>query len=351
LLRRSARDAPGTPTDPRSPAFANSQILGLDDALPADFVGEIKEDYVLPVASLSYRPAEGLRLLAAYSKTVARPSFKEFTYITTQDPITGDFTTGNPTLTTSEVSNYDLRIEYFTEANDLVALGLFYKTIKDPMEKTILGGSNALSEIFYNNPNTATLQGVEFEFRKHLDLFGDSFLKYFSVGGNAAYIDANVEVLDSIRASHEEGFRLSDGRVFGGGFYADSDAKSLSGFETERGLVNQPEWLANFDISFDQPEWGTSATLSLFSQSDVLRTAAAVTGGGAIPNRYDRSFHELNLVIKQKIFEHFTLGLSVKNLTDSERAIVYDKDVVSGIAPEREYTVGRSYSISISGEF
>jgi len=348
LLRRSSSLAPGDPTDPTSPAFRNAQILGLDDAIASDFVGEIDEDYFLPSVTFNYRFTDEIRLLLAYSETVARPSFKEFTYLTTQDPVDGDFASGNPTLTTSEVVSYDARIEWARPNGDLIALGFFYKEVDDPLEKMILDGSDAIAEIFYNNPNTATLMGVEFEARKTLDFFGDgdNFMKYFSAGGNFTIIDAEVEELDSIRALHEEGFLLSDGTRIAGGF------NTSDNFETSRGLVNQPEWIANLYASFDQPDWGTRATVSLFSESDVLDSAAIVVGGAeAIPRRYRESYMEVNFTLSQRITDWLTFSFSVKNLTDSTRRVFYDDEVVPGVDPEREYTLGRTYSFSLTGEF
>lgn len=350
LLRRQT----GMPTDFASPAFRNAQILGLDDALASDFVGEIDEDYFLPSLNLNYRFTDEVRLLLAYSETVARPSFKEFTYLTTQDPVDGDFASGNPTLTTSEVTSYDARLEWVRQNGDLLALGFFYKEVENPLEKTILDGSDAVAEIFYNNPNTATLMGVEFEARKSLDFFGDgdNFMQYFSVGGNFTFIDAEVDVMDSIRALHEEGFPLRNPddkdeilQTIGGGF------NTIDRFETSRGLVNQPEWIANIYLSFEQPDWGTSATLSLFSESDVLDSAAVVVGGeDAIPRRYRESYLEMNFTLSQRINDWLTFSFSVKNLTDSTRRLIYDDDTVSE-RPEREYTLGRTYSFSLTGEF
>jgi outer membrane receptor protein involved in Fe transport len=246
------------------------------------------------------------------------------------------------------VVSYDTRIEWARPNGDLLALGFFYKEVENPLEKMNLDGSEAIAEVFYNNPNPATLMGVEFEARKTLDFFGDedNFMKYFSVGGNFTLIDAEIEEFDSIRALHEEGLVLSDGTVAGGGF------NTSDNFETTRGLVNQPEWIANLYASFDQPDWGTRATLSAFSESDVLDSSAIIVGGAkAIPRRYRESYMEVNFTLSQRITDWLTFSFSVKNLTDSTRRVVYDGDVVPGVNPEREYTLGRTYSFSLTGEF
>ena len=171
-------------------------------------------------------------------------------------------------------------------------------------------------------------------------------MQYFSVGGNFTFIDAEVDVLDNIRALHEEGFVMSNGTRIGGGFHTSDE------FDTNRGLVNQPEWISNLYLSFDQPDWGTRATISAFSESEVLDSAAIVVGGAnAIPRRYRDSYMELNFSLSQRINDWLTFSFSVKNLTDSTRSIFYDDEVVPEVDPEREYTLGRTYSFSLTSEF
>ena len=46
-----------------------------------------------------------------------------------------------------------------------------------------------------------------------------------------------------------------------------------------------------------------------------------------------------------------TLKLSIKNLTDSKRAIVYDPVETSSKVAEREYKVGRDVSLSLTYEY
>ena len=353
LLRDSASGA--TPTN----AQINTQILGINNGqpLPVDFVGEIEEKRNLPSFSLSYRPFEGARITAAYSKTLVRPSFKEFTFITIQNPTTLDFESGNSALTVSDVESVDLRLEYVKPNGDLLALSFFHKTIDDPIEKTSLRGFAGNTDIFFNNENQAELKGVEIEGRKSLDFLDNDILSYFSVGANLTLIDATVGIPESFRKLLSGGLPVEiDGRsqtVAGGAFGVRTGNVREGFFEEapkERPLFQQPEWIVNTDITFEQPEWGTRATLSLFAQSKVLDRAGGFQFEGArvSVDQYRKSFQEINFTISQRLTDYLSLSFSVENLTDSERGIEYD-EVVGG--DRRTFKVGRDFSIALTGTF
>ena len=360
--------ARGEPAPPPGTIF-NDQILGID--LPIDPVtglvdlvdraqieglvnGEIDETKFLPSLGLTWRPLEGLALRAAWSETVARPSFREMGYYVSVEPGTDDLIVGNPQLGLSDVESYDVRAEYtWGDHGDLAALSLFYKTVQDPIESIVVrnpqnveAGSGALFRTFFNNENEATVQGIEVEARKSLDFLGSdlAFLEYLSLGGNFTYIDAEVDrsEVEIIRAQP----------FFG----------SVGSLKGSRRLFSQPEWIANADISFDHPDWGTKATLVVFAISDVLDAAgsAFVTSSGDIlsytPDRYLDSYYQLDLIMSKTWRVDFLRGdltfkVSIKNLTDSTRRIIYDPEQTHDEIVERSWKAGRDYSFSLTYEF
>ena len=99
-----------------------------------------------------------------------------------------------------------------------------------------------------------------------LDFPGVEILDYLSLGGNFTYIDAEVDRTAAEIARTREYFGLAAG-----------DVARFSSYERSRRLFGQPEWIANADITFDQPDWGTKATLALFAISDVLDAAGTAT--------------------------------------------------------------------------
>jgi TonB-dependent receptor len=385
-------DNPNNPYTPEDPSFVrlgvpNDVILGIElprqpngfvDVLtPAELLdllsGEIDEFKPLPMASIAYRPVEGVTIRGAYSETVSRPSFRELAYYASIVPGIPDRLVGNPFLQLSDVQSVDGRVEWFWgDVGDLLAVSVFYKTIENPIELIVLRdfsvGDPLFSgpfRVYRNNQNDATLIGTEFETQVNLGLVGgigdrgwlghwESWsgpLEYFSIGGNFTYIDATVD--RSI-------FEIGLANPYYAATRADIDAGQVQAFNlpTQRRLYNQPEWTANANITFDQPDWGSKVTLSVFAISDVLNAAGSAnlsTGGrplGYVLDEYVESFYQLDLVLSQS-FEIprtpglFTFRTSIKNLTDSERGIIYDPSVTNVVYSKRSFTVGRDYSFSL----
>ncbi len=327
--------------------------------------GEIDEEKWLPSAGVTFRPPfsgplaflDGLTLRAAYSQTVARPSFREMGYYVTAEPGIDELVIGNPQLQLSDVTSYDARLEYFYgESGDLFAVSVFRKRIQDPIEAIIVSDLATTTEeirrflTFFNNQNTAQLRGIEVEARLHLGLFGllgsaSGFLDYFSIGGNYTYIDAEVD-RSKVEIERTE-------RFFG---VMEGEKARFGRYKRKRRLFDQPEWIANADISFDNPDWGTKITLALFGISDVLTAPGSADPDGGVDftlDRYRDKYWQLDLVASQSFELPSELGTlifktSAKNLTDSERGIFYDRDQTSSTIKEREFKIGRDYSFSVS---
>jgi TonB-dependent receptor len=321
--------------------------------------GVIDETKILPSFGMNVRPIDGLSLRGAYSRTVARPSFREMGFYVSVEPATDDLLVGNPQLQLSDVESWDLRAEYtWGEQGDLVAASVFQKYIDDPIESIVVrnpvnaeASSSSLYRTFFNNPNQGKVRGIEVEARKSLDFFGIDGLEYVSIGGNYTYIDAEVKRTDA---------ELARSLSFFGAVPGDNERfRELS--DTRR-LFGQPEWIANADISFDHPDWGTKATLAFFAISDVLDAAgsAALNNSGQVVSytldRYIDSMTQLDFTLSQKVHVErlrgdLTFKFNVKNLTDSSRSIVYDREQTSDEVAERSYKIGRDFSFSITYTF
>jgi len=256
---------------------------------------------------------------------------------------------GNPQLRLSDVKSWDLRAEYVWNDADLLAASVFSKDIERPLESIVVRDPTnfestglALYRTFFNNPSDAKLRGVELETRKNLGFLGSELASYFTLGGNVTYIDAEVDRLDVEQQRASEFFRTSGTARF-------------THLESKRRLFGQPEWIANLNLGFEQPDWGTNVTLAYFAISDVLDSAGAAADNGSIfssftPDRYIDAYQTLDLVIGQS-WRGFKFKLSVKNLTDSTRRVVYDRDQTTSTIPERSYKVGRDVSFSIGYAF
>lgn len=370
----------GLPADvDLSEVIFNDQILGIDVPIDPDtglvnirdaaqleslVNGRIDEHKVLPSAAFAIRPIEGLSLRGAWSETVARPSFRELGYYVTVEPGTDDLIVGNPQVGLSDVESYDLRAEYvWGPYGDLVAVSGFWKQIDDPIESIVVrdptnaeeGSSFALFRTFFNNPNRADLQGIEAEARKSFGFLGFGhpglqWLNHLSLGGNYTYIDAEVA---------RTGAELARSRDFFGVAADETDKVRFEEISETRRLFNQPEWIANADLTFDHPGWGTRITLAWFAISSVLDAAgtATVAPNGEVRSftldRYIDEYDQLDLIVRQTFrlprnWGSLTFGFTAKNLTDSERAVLYDPEQTFDEIEERSFKIGRDYSFSLT---
>ncbi len=343
------------------PGLQCVDLLDPDD-LQDLFNGRIEEQRLLPSAGFTLQPLEGLILRGGWSQTVARPSFRELGYYVTVEPGTNDLVVGNPRLGLSNVESYDARLEYtLGERGDFFAVSYFAKTIGNPIEALILRdplnqelSATGLYQTFFNNPGEADLWGVEIEARKNIDfLEGIGFsvpdwLQYFSIGGNYTYIQAEVPRTEAELARSERFFATAPG-----------DVERFAALAPTRRLFNQPEWIANADVTFDHPDWGLKLTVAYFAISDVLDAAGSATLSNTgtvleyVPDRYVGAFSDLRATISKTIplpggLGDLVLRATGKNLLNGPRRLVYDPYQTNKQIVEQELRSGRDFSLSLT---
>jgi outer membrane receptor protein involved in Fe transport len=312
--------------------------------------GGYDDDRWLPGLTFIYKPTEQMSVKAAYSKTLALPSAREVSPYASSAFSGSDIDVGNLNLSPSSVENFDLGFNWFNREGDSFGITLFYKTVQDRIERLNGIGADDLKDglvnpdpfvysnyniltfsdnldaalySWYNNPNEATLLGVEVEGRKALGFFHES-LEHISVGGNFTFIDGEVDR-----------------------FPIEIAAKNFAGrpISQSRALSNQPEYIVNADITYDNPNLGLRVSLIAYHISEVLQ-------GVSFVDSYDvsaKAYTALDLTASKTFKDGLQLSLSIKNITDSERGTFYD---VEGSQIGRDsYEVGQSVSLSLSYGF
>ena len=327
-------------------AGANNPFIGFPTS------GGYDADDVYPGLSVIYTPNDNWSVRFAYSKTIALPSAREVAPYASSQFSGGDIDIGNASLGVSNVESADLGFTYVNDAGDSLSVTLFHKTVQDRIEKVNGLGIEPASGIdpfddtlalqdrfpdlflesqnlgaslnsWYNNPNEATLTGVEFEARKQLDFLGDIF-ENFSIGGNYTFIDGEIERFPIEIASKE--------------------AVERPVSET-RSLTDQPEDIFNVDLTYENPDLGLRVSLIYYQISEILDSTSLF-------DTYDvfqKGYEQLDLTASVDIYEGLKLSFSVKNLTDSERGTFYD---IEGTERDRDtYKIGISYSLGASWQF
>ncbi|WP_269540419.1 TonB-dependent receptor [Cerasicoccus fimbriatus] len=337
---------PGLETPP--PGFTgpttNGEVLGWTNP---NEQGDIRSDAVLPGVSMTYDITDDITFRAGYSKTIARPSFREMAPYFSTELETGDLIIGNPTLELSPVESYDARLEYRFGDGDLIAASVFYKNVENPIERVLLrapGNVDFLS--FINNPDRAIVKGFELETRTSLSNFFKD-LKYVSIGANWTMIDATVAYPESVWQSY---FRYTSNGIPSGPFVGnDGPPNGNNRQPQDRRLFDQPEWIVNADVTFSHPDLGTTLTLSVFSQSDVLTGVGSGSNGSV--DQFTGSYYQLDLTFQQRITENLTLKFAVSNITDTKRSIYYSNDFVDETIDRLSYKVGQNYRVALDYNF
>jgi len=161
---------------------------------PDSVVVRKKTDW-LPAVTAIYNITGNINLRAAYGKTLARPDFRELTpyhYYNANDRVD---VSGLSALKTTYTNNYDLRLEWYPEAGEVISLSAFYKKFKDPVELLTLdnGGAGNYTSFGYNL-DKATVKGLELNLRKSFGFLAPgSILKDLYLTANATFLKGDVK--------------------------------------------------------------------------------------------------------------------------------------------------------------
>ncbi len=280
---------------------------------------------LLPSLGFSLDLIENLTLRGSYSRTVARQTFKELTPIQQSEYLGGDIFIGNPELKMSDLTNYDLRLDFTPYEGGLVSVSYFYKDVVNPIE--YVQRTVEFLHTFPVNYPTGTLSGYEFEVRQSLGHFWDN-LNGLSIGANHTIIDSDV-----ILPKNERTALAAAGVIM-----------------PSRRMTNAPSYLTNLFLTYDLEATGTQFSAFYSLRGDTLIAGATTASGALVPNIFESDYGTLNLGLTQKIGKYIRLNFQAKNLTDPVFSEVYRSDQI-GEQFKRSSRKGIDLSVSISARF
>jgi TonB-dependent receptor len=312
-----------------------SGLVKLDDNSGEEVALEneetLNETNFLPSVSLVYSINDDMNLRGSFSKTLARPSFKEKSEAFIADPITGIFFIGNINTKQAEILNYDLRWEYFFGSGELISLSTFYKDFTNHI--AIVAYDLSPNQVTPRNVGDAKAYGSEVEFRKKLSFLGTRFYN-FQIGGNYTYTISKVD--RTTVTVNEKGRDEYQSEV------------SIKGTDEDvaryRDLSMQAPYSINGFVSYDLEEKGITANLSYNVQGETLTFVSAAN----VPEVYTKPFHSLNFKVSKSLGEKSTLSLRATNLLDDANELVYrsgsEEELFSMRTPGRTFTL--KYSVN-----
>ena len=305
--------------------FFNSYYTGQNNSSVYDNESILDAFDLFPSANLIYELTDNTNLRSSYSRTTARPSFKEASVAQIFDPITNRLFIGSINLTPTYVNNFDLRYERFGEVGQMFAVSGFYKDFKDPIEQAFF--LQAPTQLTVDNLGNAKVYGVELEVRQRLG--------FISEGLNNLKFNANVSFIKSELTMSDDEFesrRLA--------------ARNGERIDRERNLQGQAPFLLNFGLDYNNSDIGLQTSLFFNVQGETLE----VVGIGLVPDVYTKPFESLNFTLNKSFGENKRsfIDLKVSNILGSDRESAYQSygtqdQIFSLSSPGTEFSLGYTF--------
>lgn len=309
-----------------------------------NFVQQIKNDYWLPAATLTWNFAEDFQARLHGSKTIARPQFRELAPIPYDDVESDRRFAGNPFLQDSELLNFEGRVEFYPDRGERMSIAGFYKEIDNPIESVSFVDDNGLNTTFANAPK-AELYGGEVEMLKFFPLYnlGGEFWeeKRIVVSANYTYSESSISVGDGSTTTLFQAPNVALTR----------DASLV--FRDGTPITGQSKHLVNLQLGFEDTERLESIMLLLTYASDrVSNRGPRNTGGAFDPDIIESPGVNLDVVLRQGFDISgvpFELKVQARNIlgTDFSETQTGDGYVVRN----NVYEVGTTFAASISTTF
>jgi TonB-dependent receptor len=283
----------------------------------------------LPAVNMVYNVIENMNFRVSYSRTVARPSFKEKSLAQIFDPVTEITFIGNIDLKQTDIDNVDFRWEYFFGSGEMISASAFFKNFNNPIE-IVVYSDVAPRDFTPRNVSNARAYGLEFEFRKNFK-FIHKKLEGLVIGGNLTWVKSVTEMnpaeLEGRNKWVKDGYTISNKRV----------------------MYGQSPYIVNASLSYTAEKIGLTATMVYNVQGKRL----SVVGGGRAPDVYDMPFHSLNFKLTE-VFgkkDQFKVSVQAQNLVGDDLVRQYesyygaDPAIFQRLVPGRTFSVGFTYTI------
>ncbi|WMN12550.1 TonB-dependent receptor [Marivirga salinae] len=288
-----------------------------------------------PTANLIYSLTDDQNLRASYSKTIARPSFKELSFAQILDPITNRIFNGSlftyadwdGNLTETRIDNIDLRWELFQREGQMFSVSAFYKYFDNPIELVRIPAQQTSTEFQARNVGNGRLLGVELEARKKLDFISPA-LRNFNISGNLTMVESRIDMTDQEFNARKEYEKTGENI---------SDVRQMAG---------QAPYVINGGLSYNNPVLGLNAGMFYNVKGPTL----AIVGTGLYGDVYDESFHNLSFSINKTFGkdDKTSIDFKVSNILNDKRESFYqsfqaDKEVFTSLNPGTAFSVGVNY--------
>ena len=290
---------------------------------------------LFPSLNVIYSANERQNIRGSYTKTIARPSFKELSYAQILDPITNRifngslFTYGNwdGNLVETRIDNLDLRWESFRENGQMFSVSAFYKKFEKPIEMVRIPEQQTSTEFQPRNVGDGQLLGVELEARKNLSFISPTLNKLlFNV--NVTMVQSQIEMTELEFNSRKQYEKVGQN------------------IENKREMAGQSPYVINAGFTYTNDSLGVDAGLFYNVKGPTLY----IVGAGLFPDIYFESFHSLNFSASKKFGEEkqSSIDFRISNLLNDSWEYNYQSfeatpQTFSRMSPGRAFSIGYSH--------
>jgi hypothetical protein len=276
--------------------------------------GSFRSTDWLAGGNLTWVAAEHVNVRAAASRTLNRPDLDDLSTLQALDFVGDRIRIGNPHLVRALIENYDLRVEAFPGANEVLAAGAFYKQLHHPIEPALFGTNGQLGVRPENSEGGRNIGG-EFEARAGLGRLW-SRLGRFSLNSNVSVISSRIRT-----------------------------AQTTNRGNTEHPLVGQAPFLFNLGLTYTSRGGHNEVsvlTSTVGRRLKELNITQVNSAGDGIPNLFTQGTTTLDATASFSPLRGSRLKISAGNILNRPvRETVGDLEM-------RTYRTGPTYSVAFS---
>ncbi len=283
---------------------------------------QVRKNYFLPSINSKYKLNDKSNFRFAASQTITRPVLMELLPVQIVNP-DGNVTLGNKDLIDTQNLNFDFKYEFFSDKKDMLAVGVYAKNIKDPIERIYEASASLLTT--YKNSQVANLYGAEFEFILNMANVSPG-LENVSVGFNTSIMKTQVEIA----------------------------ANNLLENSRTRALQGASNWVVNADAKYEfNINQKIKNTVTLVYGVKGKNIFSVGTAG--LDHIYELPFHRLDFVFSSKLTSNLNAKFSADNILNpvqrfelgsNNRTTIKENSLIV-----RDYRKGVGLSLSLSYTF
>ena len=280
---------------------------------------------VLPSVNVSYHFGERMLIRAAYGRTVNRPEFRELAPLYFYDFVFNAIYTGEDSLLTPTIDNFDLRWELYKRPGEVISVAAFYKRFVNPIEMYFVPGVGSLGTrtFSFDNAPEAVSIGTEVEIRKSFKdvIKGINFLDGFSVLLNASMIRSNII--------------LSDDSAFA--------------MQRQRPMMGQSPYIVNAGVYYQNDSIRIQASLLY----NLIGPRVVIVGIPGIPEVYEMPSGNLDLSISKGFGKHMDVRFVAQNILNRAFVLLQDANEDGVLDKETDqmmqhYQRGTYYTLGVA---